>query len=312
MYILYNFLLALWHLPKMLRKGFASSPNPKLIMTLLVKDEADIIEQNLLFHKAMGVDAFVVTDNASTDGTLEILRKYEAKGWIVSLIEEPSVTYEQKQWVNRMVRIAADQHQADWIINADADEFWFAPSHSLKKELATVRSTKLVCQVRNVRPVEGVSLTQWKEVCREASVGLQRQLSPFSLYGRTTRKVMHRALGYLKISMGNHKALMLWNSTASSDVIVYHFNLRSLSQFMQKIENGLRSLEQIQKHSVGRHWRYWGEELRTGNAQRLYDQVIGTHCVQALRSEGALYTDDRLAQFFIQHPETLVENQNKH
>jgi glycosyltransferase involved in cell wall biosynthesis len=51
-------------------------------MTLLVNNEADILEKHIRFHKAMGVDAFIVTDNNSTDGTIDILEKYAAKGWI--------------------------------------------------------------------------------------------------------------------------------------------------------------------------------------------------------------------------------------
>lgn len=52
------------------------------MMTLLVRNEADIIETNLLFHRQMGVDGFIVTDNNSTDETANILRKYYEKGWI--------------------------------------------------------------------------------------------------------------------------------------------------------------------------------------------------------------------------------------
>jgi hypothetical protein len=45
----------------------------KIIMTILVKDEIDIIERNIKVHSKLGVDAFVVMDNNSTDGTREKL-----------------------------------------------------------------------------------------------------------------------------------------------------------------------------------------------------------------------------------------------
>ena len=64
----------------------------KLVMTLLVRDEADVIEQNLEHHLAQGVDAFIVTDNGSLDDTLPILRRYEQRG-LLELIEEPAQTY---------------------------------------------------------------------------------------------------------------------------------------------------------------------------------------------------------------------------
>ena len=42
----------------------------RLILTLLVKNEADIILDNIFFHYAKGVDMIIITDNGSKDGTL--------------------------------------------------------------------------------------------------------------------------------------------------------------------------------------------------------------------------------------------------
>ena len=47
-----------------------------------------MLEENLQFHKAMGVDGFIITDNNSTDSTPDIIRKYKQKGWIKEVIEE--------------------------------------------------------------------------------------------------------------------------------------------------------------------------------------------------------------------------------
>lgn len=96
---------------------------PRLIMTLLVKNEEDMLEENLIFHKAMGVDGFIITDNNSSDRTPEIIRKYKEKGWIVEAIEEKATDYQQKKWVDRMIWKAKSVHKADWVINADADEY---------------------------------------------------------------------------------------------------------------------------------------------------------------------------------------------
>jgi hypothetical protein len=46
----------------------------KLVMTLLVRNEADIIEANLDYHLAQGVDFVIVTDHGSSDETVELLR----------------------------------------------------------------------------------------------------------------------------------------------------------------------------------------------------------------------------------------------
>ena len=69
-------------------------------MTLLVKNEEELLEQNLIFHKQMGVDGFIVTDNNSTDHTPDILRKYKELGWIKEIIQEPATDYRQKNgWI---------------------------------------------------------------------------------------------------------------------------------------------------------------------------------------------------------------------
>ena len=52
---------------------FFPTRQPRLIMTLLVKNEEAMLERNLHFHKQMGVDGFIVTDNNSSDGTMRIL-----------------------------------------------------------------------------------------------------------------------------------------------------------------------------------------------------------------------------------------------
>lgn len=53
------------------------------MMTLLVRDEVDIIEQHLLYHAGMDIDGFIVTDNRSVDGTRDILEKYRKNGLIL-------------------------------------------------------------------------------------------------------------------------------------------------------------------------------------------------------------------------------------
>src|SRR5689334_954070 len=106
-------------------------------MTLLVRDEQDIIAEVLDYHLAQGVDEVIVTDNGSEDATLDILREYESRG-VVRIILEPSDDYSQGKWVTRMARLAAAEHGADWVINSDADEFWWPRSGTLASTFAAL------------------------------------------------------------------------------------------------------------------------------------------------------------------------------
>src|SRR2546428_13924384 len=92
-------------------------------MTLLLRDEEDIVRENLDFHLAQGVDRVIVTDNGSEDSTVDVLREYEAQG-TVRLLLEPNDDYSQGRWVTRMARLAADEGAALGVNNG-ADEFWW-------------------------------------------------------------------------------------------------------------------------------------------------------------------------------------------
>ncbi len=111
----------------------------KLAMAMKVRDEADIIELNLRYHAAQGVDEFIVTDNGSTDGTLEILERWRDEGRL-RLISEPSADAFRDQghwWVTRMGRMGAEVG-ADWVLHADADEFWWPAGGDLRQGFESV------------------------------------------------------------------------------------------------------------------------------------------------------------------------------
>jgi Glycosyl transferase family 2 len=108
----------------------------KLVQTLVVRDEADIVDAQIAFHLNAGVDFVIATDHDSGDGTTEILESYARQGHL-HLIRESGKNRESK-WDTHMARLAATEYGADWMIDCDADEFWWPRGESLKEILAAI------------------------------------------------------------------------------------------------------------------------------------------------------------------------------
>ena len=84
----------------------------RIAMTLMVRDEADVIEAMLRHHAGQGVDVFVITDNGSTDGTVDISESF-ARDHDVDLRHDPVHRKQQSILVTGMARDAAIRHDAD-------------------------------------------------------------------------------------------------------------------------------------------------------------------------------------------------------
>src|SRR5919198_3580026 len=95
----------------------------KLVMTLKVRDEEDIIEDNLRFHRALGVDFFIVMDNGSVDRTPEILASYADAGLAHVLRDESGdLRSLGAEWYTRMGRLGATQIRPDLGVNNEAGQ----------------------------------------------------------------------------------------------------------------------------------------------------------------------------------------------
>lgn len=253
----------------------------RLVMALLVRDEADIVRENLDFHFAQGVDFAIVMDNRSTDGTAEILREYEARGEI-RVIDQPGV-YDQEPWVNEMVEIAMREEGADWVLPNDADEFWLPRSGTLKEMLASLPAEvgAVVAQRYNFVPPSDGEGPWWERMTRRERVSLNaagRPLPP---------KIVHRAHPGLRIRKGNHRRMAprVGKTLRTDEIDVLHFQMRSYAQFERRvIQIGTAFEQQGMPEHVGRARKAQYELYKAGRLREAYDAAANApDCVEDTR-----------------------------
>jgi hypothetical protein len=212
----------------------------QLALTLLAKNETDVIDANIAYHLGAGVDFVVATDNGSTDGTLEILERYEREG-VLHLIREPSTDFRQGEWVTRMARLAAERG-AGWVINADADEFWWPRAGDLKEVLERLPERYGV--VHGVwrpfvaRPDDGSHFAERMTVRLSMQAAINDPTNPF----RPARKATHRAHPGVRVRDGNHdvEGAPLVTLHGWYPLEVFHLPLRSRAQVETKYAGGAR------------------------------------------------------------------------
>ncbi len=286
---------------------------PRLAMSILVRDEARLIRHHLAFHRYMGVDCFVITDNGSVDGTREILTAL-AKDYPIALIDEPEHVMAQDQWVNRMAAVAERQLGADWVINSDADELWVPARGSLKDHLSSSVGG-LLCRRFNLLPDREALGDPGYEFHRNLlKVVRPREDSgqrfprhptldtefPFTLL-RPQDKVLCRLRGLKWIGYGNHTVKHRAPVVPAHGIEVYHYPIRTFAELERKVINHGTSLAnnpRIPPHT-GWHVRRWYELHRRGWLRAEYERLVpSSEAVRGWMEDGTIEQDRSVCDLF--------------
>ena len=268
-----------------------------LVMTLLARDEADVIESWLSFHLNAGADFVVATDNRSQDGTTDVLERYAREGH-VHLIQEDGEDLTQDEWVTRMARLAATDFGADWVINSDADEFWWPRGPSLARVLEAIppRYGTVGAFLRTFapRPDGEGSFAERLTVRFSALAPIN---DPASLF-KPIRKVIHRGHPDIRLTRGNHAVVDSPFAPLRGwfPVEVFHFPLRSLAQCEHKARLQGNAWKHIERTPTAYHAQMF-EALERGTMAQYYDaQVVSDQEVDQGLATGRLVVDTRLRE----------------
>lgn len=270
----------------------------KLILTLLARDEEDIIRENILFHLNHGVDFIIATNNDSADRTGDIFGEFEKLG-VLKAIYEPGNDHSQWRWVTKMARLAAEKYKADWIINSDADEFWYPLKDNLKDALEDVPKDISVVEVdrHDFVPVSDTEKPFYERMIFRKKVSLNTRGKPLP------PKVIHRAIPNVVMFQGNHKLIEPGNlgSRKTDHIEILHFPVRSYRQYEKKIVWGSQAMERNTELDKGicSTWRVLYKKYLNGEFEEYYKSIeYNPERIASELETGDIILDMRLHRLF--------------
>lgn len=218
----------------------------KMIVTMMVRDEIDIVAAMIEHHLAQGADLIIATDNGSVDGTSELLQRYADLG-VLELHHDPVYRKQQHALVTGMARRAYSEHGADWVVNADADEFWVPVDKrlTLRSALEAISPSIRAFPVPVTNLVgppairgSGIDRLVWRDIRTDA------QLQAIGIYAQPTSDAVHRGDPDVVVAQGNHYvSLDSGEPDPGLALEVLHVPWRSWLQFERKVVNTGRSYE---------------------------------------------------------------------
>lgn len=218
-----------------------------------VKNEIDIVRSSLI-HMSGHVDAMVVIDHGSTDGTSDVI--YElSDAFPMIVIRNDDPMHCQAKNLTYAIEIARMHYGTTWVVPFDADELWQpvgqvgALRDYLSSSDADVHTAKIfnhyatgLDDLRDDQHGPFDTMT-WKDP------------KPLRL-----RKVAFRYRPWFILGEGNH--VVSWPDRAPrvvDDLELRHFPYRSPEQFARKAVDGAAALAGM-PDDVGAHWRFYADE----------------------------------------------------
>lgn len=201
------------------------------------RNEADIIESSIRHLLAEGIDLVLLADGRSTDGTRDILQDLKETGQ-VQWYDDDKAFHDQPFWTNALASIAHD-HGAEWIIAADADEFWIGSDG---------------------RSLAEVILSQPPEVGKlYAPMYQHHDWDRREAHAKTFPKVAYRWCGSARVRPGNHDVDEVEGSERWGEIEIREMQYRSFEHFVRKVHERNATIDPSLPWDAGWHHRKFAD-----------------------------------------------------
>ncbi len=282
--------------PQLGMPSMPAAPYLRAAVVMMVKDEADIITQNLLWLHAIGLRRMIVLDNNSTDGTAMLLTLFAHDHPEVELVtvHDPLVRYMQAEKTTGLYRMALSLWpDLRWVFPIDADEFLIPQMgltalDSVPSGIDALTIPKVI-HFRHSLTAEGAELSVMERMAYR---------SPLFV---VPPKIVAVHDPFIRITQGNHKVSLLDNRPPayqggfSLGFYYREFPTRSFEQFLRKVRNGgpaIRAAEAYLGRPIGgEHWVQYYDQLRAGGEV----QLLETYRREWVRGEAQDFVLDSFA-----------------
>lgn len=257
-----------------------------------VLDEFELIEKNIDSLRICGFDEIVVTDMGSTDGTLELLKEYEARKLIhlLSLKEDDPDRFHFNQ---RMYDYTAEQINPDWVAFLDADEFFVFREGGIREFLqknisGLVRAHRFNVPITSEHVYVPDDIAKWSKESdfylitnpiRNFSSYLKANPDTPWILGQVMPKVIANTSEFSEVGVGGHSVIRLANKEyhTPNDIFLAHYPITSRKRFvnkLSKIQYTLENYGHFFKPGEAWHWKRWDHIYRNGMANDEYDRLV--------------------------------------
>ena len=261
----------------------AGEPIYNVLLAYLIKDEADVIKQNLEHHYKVGFRNFVIMNNNSSDGTDILIESFKERNpeAAVLILNDDIVGYNQAVKTNAMSKYAVSMlsllgRQIDWILPVDGDEF-FIPGIEMD-----MKSLFDHAQLNNVSTL----VFSWNNA---ATSDIESPIFPeddifyrFNLRLKKTNdyvfKVATRIIDGNEFIQGNHATTLAYkflpNTMAASTFgsFIFHLHMRTLDHMRRKVINGGRAA-MAANVEIAVHWKAAHNRFLQKGDQAIYDML---------------------------------------